>query len=137
MIPGLGNILPAALGLVGRQTVLYARCNGSAQNRIAATVLTFDTPIPLSGSVQPIPSTSLKMMGLDLTKTYVTFFVSQGLAQVGRDQNPDRFKFNNKWYQVVSLDDWIPTGGYSNPIAVLMVPQPTDAAMGITEAPSP
>lgn len=106
MIPG-SNVLSLALRAIGPQTVTLYRF---ASRSIAATgreVSVYAPPVTVrDGSVQPVPRMRYAAMGLDLTRSYVTWFTSAAVRGVERDRAPDVFVFGGRRYDVTSVTAW-------------------------------
>lgn len=111
MIPG-GNLLEAALSALGTQTVSYYKFTGRTVNAIGEDVDSFDLPVDVTGSLQPVPKTLYTQYGLDLTKTYVTFYAPVNSVAVDRDVGGDEFEFSSDRYKCESLTDWFAVDGW-------------------------
>jgi hypothetical protein len=119
MIPG-SNLLNMALSVINTQTVQYYKAKSRTLNAVGQYVTSYDDPINVAGSFQPVPRTLYEKYGLDLQKDYFTFYVSQDLIDIQRDVSPDQIVFNSKTYQCLSANDWFEMDGWVGILCVLI-----------------
>lgn len=117
MIPGQ-NILNMALSVIAKQQVTYYRFAGRALNSIGQDITTYNSPIFVVGSWQPVPRTLYYQYGLDLQKDYFTFYTSNNVIDVGRDVSGDQIAFNGQRYQCESNNDWFQLDGWKGILCV-------------------
>jgi hypothetical protein len=116
-LPGC-NLLGMALRVIGQQTFQYYAFVSRATNDIGIDVPTYAAPVPLTGSVQPVPRNLYQVYGLQLDKYYATFFVSQNVLDVTRDVSGDQIGFNGQTFQVEQKTDWFAQDGWDSFLAV-------------------
>lgn len=119
MIPG-SNLLNRALKLIAKQTVTYYKALDRELNDIGQDVTEYDDSISIVGSLQPVPRALYDQLGLDLQKSYYTFYTSNNVLDVARNISGDQFVFNNQRYQVESNNDWYAQDGWKGVLCVLI-----------------
>lgn len=119
MIPGQ-NLLNMALSVIARQTITYYRATGRTLNDVGQDITAYASPVSIVGSLQPVPRQLYEQLGLDLQKSYYTFYTSNNIEDVGRDVSGDQFVFNGQRYQVESDNDWYAQDGWKGVLCVLI-----------------
>lgn len=117
MIPG-SNLLNRALRLIMRQTVVYYQFVSRAPDDVGQDVTTYASPVNITGSFQPVPRTLYDAYGLDLQKSYYTFYTSNNLLDIERDVSGDQLVFNNRRFQCESDNDWFAVDGWKGVLCV-------------------
>lgn len=117
MIPG-SNILMSALTAIGQSPMQYASFSSRAVNSIGVEVSTYNAPITVYGSIQPIERHLYLQQGLDFQKNYYNAYVQQSAIDVDRDVTGDQITFNSKTFQVLSKEDWYAIDGW---VALLII----------------
>src|SRR5690242_14433873 len=107
MIPS-SDLLDFALTIIETQTVQYKKTNGRTTSSVGQYIPSFDDPVNVDGSMQPVPRSRYEAYGLDFSKNYYTFYVSKDFIGVDRDVAGDQIIFNGKLFQVQSTNDWFP-----------------------------
>lgn len=118
-VPG-SNLLNMALRVIARQTVSYFVFTGRVLNSYGQDIPTYADPIQITGSFQAVPRQLYEKYGLDLQKTYYTFYSSTNIIDVGRDTAGDQLSFNNQRFQVESGNDWFATDGWKGVLCVAL-----------------
>lgn len=125
-IPG-SDLLGIAMGVISSQPVTYYRNTGRTTDDSGRDTPSFDAPVPdpndpdaepLDGSVQAVPRSRYALYGLDVQKSYVTWFIEQEVIDVERDFSGDRITYGNRLYQLVSATDWFGQDGWVYVICV-------------------
>ena len=111
MIPG-SNILNIALTAIGMQQVLYYRFLTRTTNEIGLDESNYDSPIVVSGSLQPVPRNRYEQLGLDFNQNYFTFYAAKNIQDLARDVSGDRISFNGKVFDCLSANDWYGIDGW-------------------------
>ena len=117
-IPG-SNLLTQAFRLIAQQTVMYFQFLSRAQNAVGQDITTYAAPVPILGSFQPVPKQMYEKYGLDLAKTYATFYTPTNALSVNRDISGDQIVFNGGTYQCESENDWFAIDGWTGVLCVL------------------
>lgn len=117
MIPG-ANILGMALSVIAPQTVQYRRYLSRATNAAGLDVSAYADPVPVRGSIQPVPRSRYEVMGLDFAKTYWTLRAPLAALGVARDASGDQVIYDGKLLQVESATDWHDLDGWSEALCV-------------------
>lgn len=117
MIPG-ANLLNMALGVIGAQQPEWRKYLGMTTNPAGVKVATWAAGVPVTGSLQPVGNTHLQQLGLDWTKSYVTFYASQDFGDPTRDKTGDKLVYGGKTYQVMSKTPWVLQDGWSSVLCV-------------------
>lgn len=111
MIPG-SNLLNIALTVIAPQAVTYYQYVSRAVNDVGQDITVYAPPVVLRGSLQPVPRQLYEAYGLDLQKSYYTFYTLSNLLDVGRDVSGDQISFNNTRFQCESANDWFAIDGW-------------------------
>lgn len=117
IVPG-SNLLNMALGVIGRQQIMWSRYIGMTTTSAGVERPTWAAPVAISGSIQPVDANMLTQLGLDWTANYVTFFAPAEFNEIDRDQSSDRISYAGKTYQVTSKTDWLAQDGWQKVICV-------------------
>lgn len=117
MIPGM-NVLAMAHQLIGFQTAQHRKNRGMVDGADGINNPNFYPPVPIQGSIQPIPRNMYQQLELDLQRNYVTFYTSVKLSDLKRDKAPDLVDFNGRRYQVESNTDWTNQDHWAGSICV-------------------
>lgn len=117
MIPG-SNILNLALSVIARAPFDYYAFTSRSVNELGQYQANYAAPVPLTGSVQPVPRTLYEQYGLDFQKNYLLFYVSQLVIDVQRDVSGDLMNFGGNTYQCLSNVNWFAMDGWVCVLAV-------------------
>lgn len=117
IVPG-SNLLNMALGVIGAQQVQWLRYAGMTTTAAGIQRPSWDAPVDISGSLQPVDANTLQQLGLDWTRNYVTFFAPAEFKEVERDQSSDRITYAGRTYQVVGKTAWFHQDGWEKVICV-------------------
>jgi hypothetical protein len=117
MIPG-SNLLNMALSVIAKQSVQYFKFAGRTTNAIGNFGNTYDAPTTLQGSWQFVPRALYQQYGLDLQKSYATFYVSANVVDIAREVAGDQLTFNGRRYQVESTNSWFAQDGWVGVLCV-------------------
>jgi len=116
-IPG-GNLFTMASRLIAQQVVQYSRWASRTPNDVGQDVDTYAEAVPMSGSVQAVPRALYQALGLDFTKSYVTFTTPNDIQDLGRDRTGDKFTYFGRTYFVESETDWHDIDGWTQALCV-------------------
>lgn len=119
MIPG-SNLLNMAFRVIAKETVLYYRDGGRTLNSIGQDITLYQPALELSGSFQPVPRKVYYLYGLDLQKSYYTFYASRDILDVNRDVSGDQISFNGQRFQCESANDWYAIDGWVGMLCVFL-----------------
>jgi hypothetical protein len=115
--PG-SDLLNDALDVVNPQALQYYRFLSRELNDVGQYISSFEDPVAVYGSMQPVPKTKYEAYGLDLTKSYFTLYLSANTVGIVRGSSGDQFGYNNQRFQIESNTDWHPADGWQG---ILMV----------------
>lgn len=136
MIPG-SNLLNMAFTVIAKQTITYYRATGRTLNNVGQDVTTYAPGVTVLGSFQPVPRKLYELYGLDLQKSYFTFYASSNIIDVTRDVSGDQLSFKDERYQCESNNDWFQIDGWKGVLCVHIGPDVADSALwGFNETPS-
>lgn len=117
MIPG-SNLLAQALTVITPSECLLYSQTGRTLNSIGQWVSTYADPVAVLASVQAVPRSVYKMMGLDWQKSYVQFYSVDLIQDLARDRSGDMLEWNGRRYEIQSKNDWRPMDGWSGIVGV-------------------
>lgn len=106
------NILNLALSLQKKQTISYEKFIGQTENDLGEDIPSYDEPINLVGSFQPLNQNLYKQNGFDLNKKYFIFYTSNNLDGIDRDSSGDKVSYNGYTYQATHKDNWFAYDGF-------------------------
>jgi hypothetical protein len=116
-IPG-ANLLRIAMGPIRRQTVGYLQWTGKAVNVAGKEEDTFAASVDITGSFQPLDRKRAQAMGLDVSKSYATFYGFGNVQPVKRDTGADRVTFGGRKYSAVGDVNWMEQDGWKAALLV-------------------
>lgn len=117
MVPG-SNLLKSALTVISSQTVDYYKFLSRAVNAAGLLVATYDTPIQLKGSLQPVARSMYEQLGLDFTKNYFIFYSSNNILTTDRNVSGDKIVFQGGTYQCESTNNWYGVDGWTGTLCI-------------------
>lgn len=113
MIPG-GNLLVQALTLISSQTVRYFAYTGRTTTITGREVSAFASGVDHTlGSAQAVPRSRYAELGLDWSRSYVSWFVPASVLGVERDRSGDEFQYIGRRYKVQSVTPWMSQDGWN------------------------
>lgn len=119
MIPR--NLLKMALSIQPKHIVRFFRCTGRTQNAAGDDINQFAPGVDISsGQVQSVPLSKFEALGLDMAKTYVSWFVpdTHVVAADERGNNGDEINWDGRRWKIVNGNaDWLAQNGWVNVIA--------------------
>lgn len=116
-IPG-ANILSMALTAIARQSFQYYSFADRTVQPNGQYLATYNAPVILTGSAQPLTHELVREYGLDFERNYYNFYVSQSLIDLQRDVSGDQIQFACNTYQCLKVTPWFGIDGW---VAVLCV----------------
>ena len=117
-IPG-SNLLVQALGVIKPQQVVYFKFTENTTTGAGRKIPQFEPGVPIPiGSVQTVPRNRYQILGLDVEKNYITWFVPMNVAGTGRDTAGDRITYGGRKYQLSSQNPWVLQDGWMSVIGV-------------------
>lgn len=119
--PG-SNLLKQALTVINPQFVTYYRAASRAINSIGQFVTTYAAGTVIRGSFQAVPRKLYMAYGLDLQKSYYTFYTLNDLIDIQRDVSNDQLVYNGLRYQVESDNDWFAQDGWKGVLCCYIAP---------------
>lgn len=135
MIPG-SNLLNMAFSIIAKQSIIYYFANGRTLNNVGQDVTTYDVGIQVLGSFQPVPRKLYQVYGLDLQKSYFTFYASKNIFDVNRDISGDQISFKGDRFQCESNNDWFAIDGWKGVLCVHIGPDEGDSnVFGFNQSP--
>lgn len=123
MIPG-SNILSMALTIIAPTIVQYYATAGRTTGTQGYYQPQYADPVPLSGSLQPVPRQQYAQLQLDWNKSYSTFYTSQSITDVQRPKAPDKIVFGGQTYICQATTPWFNIDGWDAVICVLTLGAP-------------
>lgn len=111
MIPG-SNLLQMALSAIASQAVTYLRFESMTTRADGVDVPTFEAPVTLYGSWQPVPAERLVARGLDPAREHAAFFVSTYLQEPTRDRSADRCEYGGFVWEARDAQNWFVQDGW-------------------------
>lgn len=111
MIPGI-KLLNIALGAIASQTLQWYKFAGNTTNDLGQDIPSYDAPVTIIGSFQPVDARAINEMGLNTAKQYRNLYTSNPLEMVKRETSPDYAVFMGRKYEVAGDADWYAQDGW-------------------------
>lgn len=118
-IPGV-NLLNIAHRVIAYQSLVYYAATGRTSNAVGQDVTSFAPGVTMTGSFQPVPRALYEQYGLDLQKSYYTFYTPNNVRDIARDITADQLAFNGQRFAVESANDWFAIDGWKGLLCVLI-----------------
>lgn len=134
MIPG-ANVLKMALSIIASQTITYHQASGRVLNSIGQDVTSYNAPVFITGSFQPVPKSYYIQYNLDFAKTYFTFYTSNNLIDLQRNVSEDQITFNSQRFQCESAVNWFNLDGWKGVLCCLIDTPDNSQVFGFNETP--
>lgn len=119
--PG-SNLLRQALTVIFPQVINYYPAIGRSINSVGQYVTLYGAGQLIRGSFQAVPRKLYQQYGLDLQKSYYTFYTLNDLIDVERDVSNDQLTYNGLRYQVESDNDWFAQDGWKGVLCCYITP---------------
>lgn len=116
-IPGQ-NLLNMAFRIIATQTIVYYQALGRLVNSVGQDVTEYNAGVNIRGSFQPVPKNLYELYGLDLQKTYYTFYAPYAISDIARDVSGDQIAFNGQRFQCESNNDWFAIDGWKGVLCI-------------------
>lgn len=130
-------ILQQALTAIRCEIIQYFVANGRTLNDVGQWLTTYDQPVDLYGSFQPIPKNLYEALGLDFAKSYYNFFTFQRVADLKRDISNDQLQYQGERFQCESNTGWHRQDGWDEVLCCkLDVPITATNIFGFNSIPS-
>jgi hypothetical protein len=115
-----GNLLGIALTVIPSQTVMFYKATGRTKTPAGFWQPVFAAGVGVEiGSVQAVARSKYQILGLELSKKYVTWFVPRvAVVSLERDTSGDQFEYNGARYQTESVTDWEAQDGWLEVLAI-------------------
>lgn len=117
LVPG-SNILNMALSVIGKQSFQYLAFKERVTQPNGNDVATYNSPMILQGSIQPVQRTLYVQLGLDLQRNYINVYVSRDILDITRDVSGDQIIWNCKKWQCLSKTAWSAIDGWDQVLCV-------------------
>lgn len=119
-IPGL-NLLSIASSVIATQPVLFRRWLSRTRTNAGQMVDAYSAPETITGSWQPASMTTIKNLGLDMSKQYRQFWTNTDIQEVTIDRGADKIIADgHEWIPASSGNDWSSVDGWRSVIFVRM-----------------
>jgi hypothetical protein len=112
MVVPSSDLLNDALLVIKPQAINYYMASGRITNNMGQYITTYNDPVVIQGSFQPVPRNQYQQLGLDLQKSYFNLYTSTDIIDVARDVSGDQIEFNSVRYQCESLTKWFDIDGW-------------------------
>ena len=120
-VPG-SNLLLQALTVINPQYITYYEVTGRTVNSIGQYTTTYAAGVQIRGSFQAVPKNLYQAYGLDLQKSYYTFYSLNNLIDLIRDTSNDQIAYDGKRYQCESANDWFAQDGWKGVLCCYISP---------------
>lgn len=105
------NLLTQALSQHKKTKAIWYPMKERTLDDRGVYVNTYCSPITISGSFQPMSMTTIKALGLDLTKQYYVIYTSNPVMPL-ISKSPDRIVIGCREFDVISVMDWYAHDGW-------------------------
>lgn len=112
------NLLKAAQRLIPMQSFKYLKYLGNDINEFGISVPVYDEPVDVKGNIQVVAASLYEAYGLDFSKNYRQVYSSLEVSGNEIQEQPDRFLFEDKVWEVVNNSSWYKFNGWSGTLVV-------------------
>lgn len=112
------NLLALALTVIPPQTVRYYAYTGKTTGPSGRVEPTYAPGVDRTGSFQPVSRSKMTQAGLDMDKSYSTFYGPGTYRTAARNGAPDQFGFNGRRWSAVDVVDWASYNGWAGVLCV-------------------
>lgn len=113
------NLLGVTQSVIGRQDYQWLAWTGRTTNAKGYDIDTYSAPVDRQAGIYPLSRTSIREMGLDFEKQYIQIFDTELIGLLSRSRNADKIIFNgSEWRAMPSSNDWVPSDGWAQVLAV-------------------
>jgi hypothetical protein len=116
-VPGV-NVLGLALSVLSPQMVKFYAWTGTTTSGSGKETPAYAAPVLRRGALQPVNRSNIQNMGLEMSKSYMTFFGPGAVRTLERDGSPDAFGYAGRRYNALSLVDWQAQDGWTAALCV-------------------
>jgi len=110
-VPG-SNILAQALTVIQPQTFAYAKYKTRTRQGNGLWLSTYNQPVNVQGSLQPVSRELMQDLGLDMQRNYVNIFLRKAVIDIDRDVAGDQFGYGGRLYEAISKTPWYLQDGW-------------------------
>ena len=100
------NILSQALTALRCSIIQYFAANGRTTNDVGQWLTTYNQPLTVYGSFQPVPKRLYEQYGLDFAKSYYIFYSLERVIDIKRDVSNDQILYEGERFQCESNTGW-------------------------------
>ena len=112
------NLLGTVQTVIGMQEYQLRKYASRSRNAVGYWVSSFETPVNMSGSVQPVRSTQYESMGLDFKKAYLKIYDVKLIEAMDRESNADQIIWDGFIWHVAEDTSWFLSGGWNYVLCV-------------------
>lgn len=117
------NLLSITQSVIGQQEYQYIEWLGTVTNSQGYNVDSWSDPIDRQAGIYPMNRESIQRNGLDFDKQYIQIYDTELIDLLSQGNNADRLVFNGHlWRALPTSNDWQPSGGWNQVMAVKMGP---------------
>jgi len=121
---GGSNLLSIASRVLHFNDVEYYKFIRRDSNAIGLNVPSYEAPVMIKGSMQPVPRTVYEKLGLDLQKQYWRLWAKVDFLDIERNVNGDNIVFKGSRYQCESATNWFSIDGWCEILCVFIGLEP-------------
>ena len=115
------NVLSSAFNLLPHEEIELIRPKKKEINAAGLYEITYNEPVTIEASVQPVPISIYGNLNLDFNKKYYYVHTLEQLVSIDTQCAPDRLRFRGKLYEVHELTDWFVKYGWSKAVVVEVI----------------
>ena len=112
------NLQALASATIPQQVVLHHHFAGNVTNDMGYKVPTYDDPVAIKGSLQPMTAQDAAKLGLNFRQVNATFYTSASISLAGKGTQPDRIEYGGKLYDVIGVTDFKAQDGWAQFVLV-------------------
>lgn len=112
------NLLKVALKMLPKQNFFYLKYLGCEVNSFGVAVPRYAEPLLVNGCIQAVDASLYQELNLNMDKNYRLVFSSLDFRGNESQEQPDRFFYDNKYWEIIKLSPWFEFNGWNSALIV-------------------
>jgi len=114
----IGNLYNMARTLIPSDEVYLSKFLSNSENDVGQLIPAYGEQYLIDASFQPIESSIIEHLGLELDKTYRVLYTNELIQNIEDNTSSDIVYFNGVGYQCLKKSDWLSYNGWNGVVCV-------------------